>query len=734
MSKEKILGYFEEQLNNRRSIDDKEFMKSMVDVANVIMGKGISKYYDARVSAKSAIEEVLKYFYIKSNVENIPNHIKSVEEIIEYITKPLSVMSRDVVLEDDWYNKTFEPMIGRLKNTKTLVAIIPRKTKGYVYIDYTNGVKKNIDKETVKNLEKEAICFYKPLPLKALKPADIIKFLMESFNVKDITEYFLTAILVSVVSLLTPVFTKVMVGDVIALKEPKIFVSISIFMICHIVAILCFNIFKEIMRCKIMVKYDAIIESALFGRIFSLTSEFFRKYTSGELAEKLLISKEMINTLMMVVWSSVISVILSFLYFFNIYHYAKEMLLITSVVIIVEIIIIAIAIITSFDMNVKMLDIRSRVQGNTLDIITGMQKIKVAGAEKRMFAKWANEYKDIAKIKYNPPVFFKIILPLHNVVILGASTIIYWKALKCGMSISNYYAFNSAIVMIMTTIKQIMMEMQNIMVIGPSLRTLQPIFEAVPELSEDKIVVDKLDGNIEFSNVSFRYNKEMPLVLDNISFNIKNGEYVGIVGPTGCGKSTIIRLLLGFEKPTKGSIYYDKKDLKILVLKSVRKQIGTVMQNDGLFSGDIFSNISINNPHMTMDEAWEISKQVIMYDDIKRMPMQMKTMISDGGGDVSGGQKQRLLIARALASKPKILIFDEATSALDNVTQKKVSESLEKLKCTRIAVAHRLSTIRHCDRIIVIDGGHIVEEGTYEELINNGGLFKTLVERQTIEI
>ncbi|MCQ2609335.1 MAG: hypothetical protein MJ151_00860, partial [Lachnospiraceae bacterium] len=156
------MGYFEEQLNYRRSIDNKEFIKSMVDVANVIMGEGIAKYYDERVSAKSAIEEVLKFFHIKSNVENIPDHIKSVEDTIEYITKPLSVMSRDVVLQDDWYNKTFEPMIGRLKETKTVVAIIPKKTKGYVYIDYTNGVKKNIDKKTVKNLEKEAICFYKP--------------------------------------------------------------------------------------------------------------------------------------------------------------------------------------------------------------------------------------------------------------------------------------------------------------------------------------------------------------------------------------------------------------------------------------------------------------------------------------------------------------------------------------------------------------------------------------------
>lgn len=191
--------------------------------------------------------------------------------------------------------------------------------------------------------------------------------------------------------------------------------------------------------------------------------------------------------------------------------------------------------------------------------------------------------------------------------------------------------------------------------------------------------------------------------------------------------------MLGFETPQKGAVYYDGKDLARMDLKSLRRKIGVVMQNGKLFQGDIFSNITISAPWLTLDDAWRAAELAGIADDIRRMPMGMHTIISEGSGGVSGGQRQRLMIARAIAPKPKILMFDEATSALDNLTQKKVSESLDGLKCTRIVIAHRLSTIKQCDRIIYLDKGKIVEDGTYEELINMGGRFAELVARQQLD-
>ena len=243
----------------------------------------------------------------------------------------------------------------------------------------------------------------------------------------------------------------------------------------------------------------------------------------------------------------------------------------------------------------------------------------------------------------------------------------------------------------------------------------------------------RLSGGIELNNVCFRYSENTPYIINKLSLKIRPGEYVAIVGRTGCGKSTLMRLLLGFEKAEKGAVYYDGRNINRLDLSSLRRRIGTVMQNGGLFQGDIYSNIVITAPELTLDDAWDAAEKAGIADDIRAMPMGMHTLISEGQGGISGGQKQRIMIARAIAPKPRILMFDEATSALDNKTQKQVSDALDAMGCTRIVIAHRLSTIRHCDRILVLDQGQIVEDGTYDELIGKGRFFADLVSRQRLD-
>ena len=260
----------------------------------------------------------------------------------------------------------------------------------------------------------------------------------------------------------------------------------------------------------------------------------------------------------------------------------------------------------------------------------------------------------------------------------------------------------------------------------------KPIMEIEPEISEEKEVVSRVSGTIELAHVSFRYDEGMPYVLNDLSLKIRAGQYVAIVGRTGCGKSTLMRLLLGFETPQKGAIYYDGKDIRKLDMKSLRRKLGVVMQNGRLIAGSIYENVAIACPNLTLDEAWTACELAGIAEDIRQMPMGMHTMVAEGNGGISGGQRQRLMIARAIAGRPRILMFDEATSALDNKTQKQVTEALDALKCTRIVIAHRLSTIRQCDRILVLDGGNIIEDGTYEELINAGGYFAELVERQRV--
>ena len=276
------------------------------------------------------------------------------------------------------------------------------------------------------------------------------------------------------------------------------------------------------------------------------------------------------------------------------------------------------------------------------------------------------------------------------------------------------------------------------------MRTQMERVEDVMEYPEDENVAghapeaeaagfSKLRGNVELKNVTFGYSRlEEPLIKD-FSLTLRTGQRVALVGASGCGKSALVRLLLGFEKPEKGAVFYDGKNIESLDLPSLRRKIGTVAQDAGLFQGDICSNIVISAPELTQQDAWEAAEAAGIADDIRAMPMGMNTIIAEGQGGISGGQRQRIMIARPIAPKPNLLIFDEATSALDNRTQKRVSEALDRMGCTRFVIAHRLSTIRHCNRILVLDGGTIIEDGTYEELIEKNGFFAELVERQRLD-
>ncbi|HEY9805050.1 MAG TPA: ATP-binding cassette domain-containing protein, partial [Candidatus Obscuribacterales bacterium] len=207
------------------------------------------------------------------------------------------------------------------------------------------------------------------------------------------------------------------------------------------------------------------------------------------------------------------------------------------------------------------------------------------------------------------------------------------------------------------------------------------------------------------------------------------GEFIAIVGPSGSGKSTLFRLLLGFESPQIGQVFYDRQNLLSLDIHAVRRQIGVLLQNSRTNTASIFENIA-GNALITMDEAWEAARHAGFADEITAMPMGMHTVVSEGGSNLSGGQRQRLLIARALALKPRILLFDEATSSLDNQTQAIVSESLKKLQITRIVIAHRLSTIQDADRIYVLEAGRVVQQGSFQQLMSQEGLFFRLMQRQ----
>ena len=475
------------------------------------------------------------------------------------------------------------------------------------------------------------------------------------------------------------------------------------------------------------------VQSAVMMRVLSLPSSFFKVYNAGELASRIQKADVLCTLTADAVLSTGLTSVFSLIYITQIFRYAPALCIPAVVVMVLTLLISVASSFVQIKVMRKQMEFQAKEKGVSYSLIAGVQKIRLSGAEKRAFSKWAGIYAKEAAMNWNPPLFLK----LTNVITLTISSIgtivMYWAAIKSGVSTADYYAFQTAYGMVSAAFQALSSAALTVAQIKPVMEMLRPVLDEVPEISGDKQVVTRLSGGIELNNVQFRYNDSMPYVIDNLSLKVRPGEYVAIVGATGCGKSTLMRLLLGFELPEKGAVYYDGKDLAKIDLKSLRRRIGVVLQDGKLFSGDIFSNIVISAPWLTLDDAWEAAEMSGIAADIRRMPMGMHTVISEGGGGISGGQRQRLLVARAIAPKPKILMFDEATSALDNLTQKQVSEALDNLKCTRIVIAHRLSTIRQCDRIIVLQDGKIIEDGKYTELLELNGYFAQLVARQQAE-
>ena len=385
----------------------------------------------------------------------------------------------------------------------------------------------------------------------------------------------------------------------------------------------------------------------------------------------------------------------------------------------------------------------NKTAGQVQQIFAGLAKFRIQGAEEQAYYLWSKvfgrQWNWNLKLRwqgnYNGIIAsiqpFILTLLLYYTAVYGMRETTADGQIVQHMTYAEFMGFQAAFSGFNATLVSVIPLVAQVFSIWPHVENLQPILDEVPELSEDKLDASVLTGAIEVSHLTFAYSGSETEVLHDISLRVAAGEKVAVVGRSGCGKSTLMRLLLGFETPKSGAVYYDGQDLAELNASSVRSQMGVVLQNGQLMSGDIFTNI-VGTSTLTIDDAWAAAKCVGIDEDIREMPMGMYTMISEGSGNISGGQRQRLLIARALAHRPVILLLDEATSALDNRTQAIVTESLRQMHCTQIIVAHRLSTIRDADRILVMDGGTIAEAGTYDELVAKGGLFARLAARQTV--
>ena len=726
------MGWFDNQIRQRKQSDQDRFEDSILRMASVVVGNRYGdSLADGRIITKHAIDDILKYYHCKP--VDIPESLKEPEEQLEYALRPYGLMYRVVELKENWFKDGFGPVIAFREEDGVPVALFPKELVGYYFRD-SNGKKITVNKKNMKEFGRDAICFYRPLPLRSIGIPDLLLFLKNCVNIGDLIIVFGFNLLSTLVGLLMPGITKIMAGFVLESGKPSLLWGTAVFMLCVAVSTRLIEIVDTMAGTRLEIKTSIPVDSAMMMRIMSLPASFFKKYSAGELSSRSQAVNQLCSLMMGTALSTGLTAFTSLLYVTKIFQYTPALTVPAVVVVAATVVMMILTSLVQIKRSRDMMECNVKESGLTYALISGVQKIKLAGAEKRAFAKWADTYSKGAALTYNPPMFIKINSTIQTAITLAGTIVIYYTAVMSRVSPAEYLAFNAAYGMLMGAFTSMAGTVLQVAQIKPVLEMAEPFLKAEPEISDGREILTRLSGAIELNNVYFRYNEDMPYVVDGLSLKIRQGEYVAIVGKTGCGKSTLVRLLLGFEKPEKGAIYYDGKDINKVDLRSLRRRIGTVTQDGGLFQGDIYSNIVISAPHLTLDDAWKAAEMAGIADDIRAMPMGMQTLISEGQGGISGGQKQRIMIARAIAPNPKILIFDEATSALDNKTQRQVAEALDSLKCTRIVIAHRLSTIKNCDRILVLNEGKILEEGTYEQLIDKNGYFAQLVERQRLDV
>ena len=724
------MGWFEDQVKTRKKLDAKSFEDSFLSLAG-IRTDDQSDLSDEAVRENYAISQVLAYYRIQ--MVEIPKTVTNFSDKLNYVLSQKGIEYHKVELNDEYVGDGHSPLLifTFLKNIP--VVLFPKGKDKYYYINYQTGKRVYIEAALVNRIELEAYSFYRPLPGKKVSVKEYAKYIRKSIRPLDIILLILFSAIATGVGMVLPYLTKTLTGGVTQTKNMTQFVFVSLYVVGAATGLLLINAVKAYVNTRILIKVEKAVTEATMMRVLSLPPSFFKKYNTGELSMRFRSIPNLANLLISGIFVTLVSVIMSLAYLFQLVGFAPALILPVALILLTSTTFSIIIAIMQRGIQKKQLEMTSKEAGVTYEMINGIQKIRLSGSEKRVFAKWAGIFSKAAKAKYDFPLVIRLSGAISLLITLLGNIAIYTIAVKSNVDVGSYMAFSSSYGVLSSAFSSLVVMVGVIFNIQPVYNMARPILETEPESAVGKKVIESINGNIKLEHVSFRYTDTSPLVVNDLSLDIKEGEYVAIVGQTGCGKSTLVRLLLGFEKPQSGDVYFDGININDVDLSSLRRNIGTVLQNGILFHADIFSNIIISCPSMKEEDAWRAAEIANIADDIREMPMGMKTIISEGQGGISGGQKQRIMIARAIVHQPKVLVFDEATSALDNKTQKSISDSISRLNCTRIVIAHRLSTIKNADRIIMLEGGRIIEEGNYQALIDQKGKFAELVERQRLD-
>ncbi|MDQ0797848.1 NHLP bacteriocin export ABC transporter permease/ATPase subunit [Streptomyces sp. B1I3] len=649
---------------------------------------------------------------------------------VERVAVASRIRTRPVRLAGRWWRENSGPLVGHRAASGAPVALLWRRG-GYDVVNPLTGRRARVDSATAQELDERAVMFYRPLPERPLGKWQLLRFSLRGTR-GDLRNLVLAGLVTVALGSLVPIATGQVLGVYVPNAQNSLIVQVSLAVIVTGVVSAAFMLLQNLTILRMEGRIESTLQPAVWDRLLRLPAKFFTERSTGELASAAMgvsaIRRVLSGIGPVAVQAGTLGAVnLGLLLWFSV------PLALTAVAMLV---VIAGVFLTmgmwELRWQRRLVELGNKLNNQAFQTLRGLPKLRVAAAESFAYGAWAEQFarsrdlqKRAGRIKNLTTVLNAAYLPLCSLVMF----VLLAGPARGSLSAGEFLTFNTSVTMLLTAVTQLTGAFVSAASVLPMFEQIKPVLDEAPEVRDSGTQPGALSGAIEARGVSFRYTDDGPLVLDDLSLTVHPGEFVAIVGPSGCGKSTLLRLLIGFDEPASGSVLYDGQDLAALDRAAVRRQCGVVLQHAQPLSGSILDCIC-GAEVFTQEEAWEAAAMAGLAEDIKRMPMGMHTMIS-GSGAVSGGQRQRLMIAQALVRRPRILFFDEATSALDNETQRTVIESTRSLRATRVVIAHRLSTVLDADRVIVMSQGRVVQQGPPAELLaDTGGRLHELVRRQ----
>jgi NHLM bacteriocin system ABC transporter ATP-binding protein len=711
------------------------------DIATVLTGarEGLSQPQPVSGGPSVAIAFQRVANRLGAELRSMPSPVKTgtATEMVGLLARETQLRWREVLLIGRWFARDHGPMIGFLSASDEAVALLPMGSARYQMVR-ADGTRVRLNANAVAQLRPSAISLYRTLPPRSLTMKDVLRFTIKG-SARDLVMIVTMIVITGLLGMLTPMLSARIYDVVIPQSERTQMTQIALILISATIIKGLYELVRAISLQRVENRAHASLEPAIWDRLLRLPTVFFRKFTAGDLANRaqgITTAHQLLSstgtTILFIVPTGLFNLIVMFFYSVPLALWGLGIALAGTLISVgfsvAEVVILR-----------KQYEIRGKLSGLVFQLINGVAKFRLANAEQFAFAAWAHQYASQERLSVQAGNWRVASDTFFSGFSLLTTGIIFWLVSQemekaavgsaPAFTTGAFLAFNAAFGALIGAMIQVGQNSLNLLRLFPLLERTKPIFEAEPEIALNRVSSGELRGEIEIANIRFSYSADSQPILSGFSLKLRATEMVALVGPSGSGKSTVLRLLLGFEIPNAGSIFYDGKDMQTLDLREVRRQIGVVLQTTRLVTGDIFRNI-VGESNLTLQDAWEAAEMAGLANDIRAMPMQMHTLISEGGGGFSGGQRQRLAIARAFAHKPRMLFFDEATSALDNRTQAIVTESLQRMQVTRVIIAHRLSTIAKADRIVALREGRVFEEGTYAELMEKKGFFYELARRQ----